>query len=430
MQTTREDLNPCTVKLNIVCDPEEVKSGFDKAKKNLAKKVRLPGFRPGHAPRHLVESYLQPAELYDEALQQIISYAYKALVKEQNLEPDPTVRPQLDVTKINETECEFTAKIGLPPVVELGDLKGIPVQRPAMEVTEEDIDRQIQEWRQRRGTHVAITERGVADGDVCVVNIKPDGEEGEGRTFMVIAGQTFPSLDQALTGMRVEEVKHGELAIPENFQEKDWSGKSFPAIVTLNSVSAVQMPNLDDTFAQSLKADSLDDLKERLKIGMERMVNAEIEKMVAEQLLDGLLDRSKVEVSDNMWEPIADQRLGEVAEEQKKAGKTLEDYAEQQGMSIEDIRNAWRERAKTEVKRALMVREIYKQENMELDNETMTLELEEMAREVGVTPQEMLELLKQQNATQELQFRAISRKVREFLATQADVKEMAGSARA
>jgi trigger factor len=430
MQTTREDLNPCTVKLNIVCDPEEVKSGFDRAKRNLAKKVRLPGFRPGHAPKNLVEQYLQPSELYDEALQQIIGSAYKAVVKEQSIEPDPTVRPQVDVTKINETECEFTAKIGLPPVVELGELSGIPVQQPAVQITEEDIDRQIQELRQRRGTHVAITERGVAEGDVCVVNIRRDGEEGDGRTFMVIAGQTFPSLDQTLTDMRVEEVKHVELSLPENFQEKDWAGQTFPALVTLNSVSAVRMPELDDTFAQSLKTDNVDDLRDRIRGGMQKAVSAEIEKIVSEQLLDGLLERSKVEVSDNMWEPIADQRLAEVAEEQKKAGKTLEDYAQQHGMSIDEIRNNWRDRAKTEVKRALMVREIYKQEKMELDDDTLNLELNEMAREVGVTPIEMLELLKQQNATQELQFRAISRKVREFLSTQADVKEMAGSARA
>ena len=430
MQTTREDLNPCTVKLNIVCDPEEVKSGFDKAKRNLAKKIRLPGFRPGHAPKHLAEQYLQQGEVYDEALQQIIGSSYKAMMKEQNLEPDPTVRPQVDVTKINESECEFTAKIGLPPVIELGDPKGIPVEQPVVPITDEDIDRQIQDLRQRKGTHVAITERGVTEGDVCVVEIKADGEEGEGRIFMVIAGQTFPTLDQALPGMRVEEVKHTELTFPENFQEKDWASKTFNGRITLNSVSAVRMPDVDDEFAQSFKTENVDELRTRIRQAMENNVNAEIQKMIAEQLLDGLLERSKVEVSDNMWEPIADQRLNEVAQEEKKAGRSLEDYAKQQGMSIEDIRSAWRDRAKTEVKRALLVREVFKQENMKVDDETLNEELMEMSREAGITPKEMLELLQQQNALQELHFRAISRKVREFLAAQADVKEMTGSVRA
>lgn len=430
MQITREDLNPCTVQLKVVCDPEEVKSGFEKATKQLAKRVRLPGFRPGHAPKHLVEQYLDKNEVLDQALQQIIGNGYKNAIQEQSLEPDPTVRPQVEVTKISESECEFTAKIGLPPVVELGDWKGIPVQRPNAEITEEDIDRQIEELRQRRGTRETVTERGVTEGDVCVVNIKKDGDEGEGRTFMIIAGQTFPSLDEALASMRVEEVKHVDLAFPENFQEKDWAGKSFSALVSLNSVSAMRMPELDDAFAQSLKTENLEDLRQRIRSGMGKAVEGEIEKMVSEQLLDGLLDRSKVEVSDNMWEPIADQRMAEVAEEQKKEGRTLEDYLKEHGVTVEELRDNWRERAKTEVKRALLVREIFKQEKMAVTEEDVNGELQDMARETGVTPEDMFAMLKQANALQELQFRAISRRVRLFLAEQADVKEMAGSVRA
>lgn len=430
MQITREDLNPCTVQLKVVCDPEEVRSGFEKATRQLAKKVRLPGFRPGHAPKNLVEQYLDKGEVYDQALQHIIAAGYKQALAEQSLEPDPTVRPQVEVTKIDENECEFTAKIGLQPIVELGDYKGIPVQRPNVEITEEDIQRQIDELRQRRGTREAVTERGAAEGDVCVVNIKPDGEETEGRTFMVIAGQTFPTLDVALAGMRVEEVKHVDLSLPESFQEKDWAGKSFSAMLTLNSVSAVRMPEVDDEFAQSLKTDNVDDLRERIRSGMQKAVEGEVEKIMSEQLLDGLMERSKVEVSDNMWEPIADQRLGEVAEEQRKAGRTLEDYVQEHGITVEELRDNWRERAKIEVKRALLVREIYKAEKMELASDDLTRELEDMARETGVTPKEMIRMLEQANAMNELQFRAISRRVREFLAQQADVKEMAGSVRA
>ncbi len=430
MQITREDLNPCTVKLNIVCDPEEVKAGFDKATKQLVKKIKLPGFRPGHAPKNLVEQYVNRAELYDEALQHIVGNGYKEALKQQEIEPDPTVRPQVEVTKLDEAECEFVAKIGLPPIVELGDWKGIPVERPAVGVTEEDIDRQLEELRQRRGTREAITERGVVDGDVCVVNIKKDEEEGDGRTFMVIAGQTFATLDQALAGMRVEEVQHGELSFPDNFQEKDWAGKTFTATLTLNSVSSVRMPELDDAFAQSLKTENVEDLRARIRTGMDKAVSGEIEKIVSEQLLDGLLERSKVEVSDNMWEPIADQRIEEVAAEQKKEGRTLDDYVQEHGMTVESLREEWRERAKTEVMRALIVREMYKQQDLKLENEDLSNELEDMARETGVTPKDMIRMLEQANAMNELQFRAISRKVRELLAAQANVKEMAGSARA
>lgn len=429
MQITREDPNPCTVRLSIVCDPEEVHSGFEKATKKLVKQVQLPGFRPGNAPRHLAEQQLNPTVLLDEALQNIIGNTYRQVLKEQALEPDPTVRPQVDVSKITKDECEFTVKIGLPPVVELGDLNGIPVERPNVEVTEEDIDRQITDLRQKRGTREAITERGVTEGDVCVVEIKPDGEES-GRTFMVLAGQTFADLDKALAGMRVENTKHVELTFPDAFQEQDWAGKTLACNVSLNSVSAIRLPDLDDSFAQSLKLENVDELRQRIRTGMENAIGSEIEKIVSDQLLDGLLERSKIEVSDNMWEPVAEQQEADVVREQAENGKNLETYATEQGMTVEELREDWRRRAQTEVRRALLIREIYNKEQMKLTGPDLDREIYDMAREVGVEPKELLTMLDKQNATNEIQFRAISRKVREFLAAHADVKEMAGSVRA
>jgi trigger factor len=346
------------------------------------------------------------------------------------LEQDPTVRPQVEVTKFSETECEFTAKIGLPPVVELGDLTGIPVDRPGVDITDEDVERQLEDLRRRKGTREAITDRGVQEGDVAVVNIKPDFEDGEGRTFMTLVGQTFAALDVALRDMRVEEVKHLDLTFPDSFQEKDWAGKTMSALVTLNSVSNIRLPELDDAFAQSFKSESLDELKAKIREGMERAVSGEVEKIVGEQLLDGLLERSNVQVSDNMWEPIADQRLAEVAQEQRKEGKSLDDYAQEHGVSVEELRNAWRDKAKQEVMRALVVREIYKREDMKLTNEDLNAELDDMARESGVTNAEMVKLLEQAKAMNELQFRAISRKVREFLAAKAEVKRTPVGAKA
>src|SRR5687768_15652370 len=126
MQVTREDLNPCTVKLTVVCEPQEVDEGFGKALKQIAKQIRLPGFRPGHAPKAMVEQYVQKGELADAAADHIVRRAFKDALAEQKLEPDPGTRPNVELTKIDEEEkaCEFTVKVPLPPVVELGEYKG------------------------------------------------------------------------------------------------------------------------------------------------------------------------------------------------------------------------------------------------------------------------------------------------------------------
>ncbi len=427
MQVTREDINPCTVKLNVVCDAEQVKAGFEKAVKSISKTIKMPGFRPGHVPKGMVEKLIDPSHLSEEAAEAIVRSAFKKAVEQEDLKLDPGTPPAVELVKIDQEEavCEFNAKVALPPVVELGDYKGLPIEKPAAEVSEDEVEYQIEELRKQRHSRTAVTDRGAEEGDVSVVNIKLDGEEGDGRNFMTVVGKTFPQLDQALSGMKVEEMKHLDLTFPENFQEKDWAGKPYKCLVTLNSISAVTLPEIDDAFAQSLKTDNLDDLKEKLRQGILRAKNDMVRDMVTDQLLERLQERSKVEVSDNMWEQLANRRLHETEQEVREAGKTMETHAAENGMTVEALVEAWREKAKTHVIRALMIRTVFEQEKLQVNNEDLNRELFAMAGEYGVEPQQMLEMLQKNQAMEEVQYRSISRKVSEFLLQNADVKEVA-----
>lgn len=427
MQITREELNPRTVQLSVVCEPEEVKAGFDKATKQIVKQIRLPGFRPGHAPKALVEQYIDKKELLENAAENIITKAFKEAVKQEELEMDGNVRPQVNLTKLSETECEFTAKIGLPPVIKLGSLDGLVAERPSTAIQDQEVDQFLEEMRRRRQTREAVTDRGVQAGDIAVVNIKPDGEEGEGRTFMTIAGQTFPALDEALMGMKVEEFKHLELTFPATFQDKDWATKTFSATVSLNSVSAVRIPDLDDEFAQSMKTESVEDLRTRIKEGMEAARQDASMSIVIDQLLDEVVERSEVLVSDNTWEPIAEQRLAEDHKALAEQGKTLEDQVKENGMTVEELRENYRHKAKTEVLRAMVIREVFQQEDLKVEAKDLEDALMDMSNETGLEPKELWEELQKQRATQELHYRAIARKVREFLVSKAEIKEAVGA---
>lgn len=429
MQITREDLNPCTVKLAIVCDPQEVQEGFSRAYKQLAKKVKIPGFRPGHAPKHILETVLDKDDLKETAAENIVREAFKAAIKEQDLRPEPSVRPTVDLQSIDEAEgkCEFTVKVPLPPQVELGEAKGLVVEKPESEVSDEEVDYQIEELRKRRSSTQAVTDRGVQEGDVCVVNIKAEGEAGEGRNFMTVAGQTFPQLDEALSGMKAEEMKNASLPFPESFQEKDWAGKTLSAMITVNSISAVKLPDLDEEFAKALKSESVEDLRARLRTVIEEAKSEAVREIVTEQLLDAMLERSTVNVPDAMWESLAERRLVEVAQEQREAGKNMEDYAKESGMTLDELIEAWRQKAKIHVMRALVIRELFTREKMSLNNADLNKELFGMANEYEIKPEEMLNLLKKNDAMEELHFRAISRKVSDFLIENAETKVPAGA---
>jgi trigger factor len=319
--------------------------------------------------------------------------------------------------------------VPLQPVVELAEYKGLEAEQPPIEVRDEEVEAQIDDLRRKQGKREAVTHRGVQEGDVAVVNVKVEGEEGEGRNFMTIAGQTFPQMDEALHGMKAEELKSLTLTFPDNFQEKDWAGKKLKCQVTLRSVSAVHLPELDDAFAQSLSTESVDQLRNRMRelIGQAKMNMAH--EYVVEQLLEQLLSKSTIHVPDTMWESVASRRIQELAQEQQQNGKTMEDYAKDQGMTVDELMEAWKGESKLHVQRAVMVREIFSREKMNLSNQELNRELQSMAREFEMAPGELLNVLKKNKAVDELHFRAIFRKVTEFLKENARLKEVQMSAK-
>lgn len=424
MTISREDLNPCTVQLTVTCDPDEVKAGFDKAYRELSKRVKLPGFRPGQAPRSMVQGLLNKNDVYEAAADQIVRHAYKDAIEKEELKPHSMPSVELKSLDEDKSECEFIVKVPLEPQIELIDYKGLAAQNPVLDVSEAEVDRQVDELRKKRSTQEKITDRGAQESDVCVVNLKIEGEQGDGRNFMLVAGQTFPDLDKALLGMKVEEVKKADLAFPDTFQEKDWAGKSHQVRITVRSLSAVKMPELDAQFAQQYKTESVEELRDMIREGVMNAKRAMADDYVTEQLLEELTGKSKIEVPDTMWEQIANRRIGELAEEQRKKNSTFEKYAEEQGMSIEQLAESMRQEAKMHVVRAVAIQEIFRKEELRLDNTDLNRELVSMAREFAISPDELFSQLKKNNALDEIQFRAVNRKVADFLREHANLTDV------
>ncbi len=425
MKTVREDLNPCTVQLTVTCDPEEVDAGFERAYRKLSKKIKVPGFRPGKAPKDVVRGLIQKEDLYDAAADTLVrEHGFKA-IEEHGLVAHSA--PSVDLKRLDEDEsvCEFVLKVPLPPKVELGDYRSLSAKRPPITVTEEEVDRYLEQLRQRRATREAVEGRGAEDGDVAMVNIVPTDEEGGGRTFMVVVGQTFPELDEALRGMEADGIRVCTLTFPANFQEQDWAGKSLECRLTLRSLTTPRLPELDDAFAQSLNMESLADLREDLRKQLAAAKEDFYAAYVNEQLLDMLMERSEVEVPDTMWERVANQRLRDIAQEQQREGRTLEEFAARQNMTVEALVEAQKKEAKLHVIRAVMVQKIFEQEGLQLTNEDLTAELLKMAREYGMSPDEMFKALKKADAMSELRFRAVYEKVLALLRQHADIVEIA-----
>ncbi|MBL8065777.1 MAG: trigger factor [Chthonomonadaceae bacterium] len=417
MKVERKDLNPCTVQLEISCSAEQFDNGFAKAAKDYAKQIRVPGFRPGHAPKAMVEKLVNPEELARNGVDQIVRDCLIKALNDLKLQPDN--QPAVAITKFDKDNrvCEFSVKVPLPPVVKLGEYKGLSINRPPVEVTDEEVKQQLDELRGRKGKKAEVVGRGVQDGDMAVINIRADGEEGEGRTFMIVAGQTFKTLDKTLNGMGVEEIRHADLDFPASFQEKDWAGKKLKATVTVRSVSTMAVPELDDEFAKSLKASDMKDLEQKVREGVLRAKTQISQEMVNEQLFDTIISKGEVMVPDTTWESVAAQRLQEMANELGKQQKSLEDYAKENGMTLEEFVTAQQTEAKTHVQRAVVIEHIFKNENMKIDNDDANRHFLQIAYENNVPQEQLTKFAKKFNAgiRNEIVFRTMHAKVVEFL---------------
>lgn len=429
MQVTREDLNPCTVKLSVVATPDQVSGGFDKAYRSFAKQLRVPGFRPGHAPKAMVAQLVHPDEILNAAAEQIVKATLNKVLQDEKIRPHDSPAVELKEISEDEKKCEYVAKIPLEPIVKLGDYKGVEIQRPKLEVSDDEVDQQIEELRKRAGKREAVTDRGITDGDIAVVNVKVEGEEGDGRNFMTVAGKTFKKMDETIAGMKVEEMKKVELTFPKDFQEAEWAGKKKKVQITIRSVNSVVMPELDDEFAKTLgskelKSKGLTELKDKIKQNILKAKEMVGQEYVNEALLEKIVGASEVHVPDTMWEAVANQRLREEAETARKDGKSLEQVAEEHGMKLEEYVEKWQAEAKTQVQRAVIANTIFKNEKMKLENSDLSESLNEMAMEYGVHPGQLFEVMKKNRNFTELEVRAVYRKVMNFLHSSAKVVEV------
>jgi trigger factor len=422
MQVTREDLSPVTVKLTVVCDPDDVQKGIDKAYKQIAKSVRIEGFRPGTAPAALIKQAVDEQAVMERAAENIIRKAYREVIEQESIVP--FTNPHVDLTKIQSDPptCEFTILVGLEPIVELGDYIGLSVKQPFIRVTMDEIEEQLKGEQTRRARRSEVKGRAVQAGDYALIHLQPKDEDGEGRTFMTVVGKTFPQLDEALEGMSLEQLKELELTFPENFDEKDWAGKTMEMKLSIRSISNLELPELDDDFARNYQAEDMDELKARIEKALLGAKQEAARNYMIDQIFEQIEAASHVEVSDAMWEPVAAQRLREDEEEQRRSNKSLEEFAAENGMTLDKWVETRREEARNSVKRAVIVQEILKREKLEIDQEHFQQEAMFMARDYNVDANELiLKINKSEALQQELRLRTAFRVVSDFLLKNANI---------
>ncbi|WIM89503.1 trigger factor [Candidatus Mycobacterium wuenschmannii] len=399
MKSTVEQLSPTRVRINVEVPFGELKPDFDRAYKELAKQVRLPGFRPGKAPAKLLEARVGKEAILDQVINEALPSRYGQAVTEVDVRP--LGQPEIDVTKKEYGEdLVFTAEVDVRPDFTLPDLSALKITVDPIKVSDEDIDTELQNLRARFGTLTGV-ERPVATGDFVSIDLSAtiDGEEvpdaaTEGLSHEVGSGQLIDGLDDAIVGLSAGESKTftTELAAGPH------AGKEAEVTVKVGSVKERELPEPDDEFAQlASEFDTIDELKANLSEQVSRVKRVQQAEEIRTAALDVLLDGVEMPLPEAIVQAQVDNTIHNALHGLDHDDAKLAEALEKQGTTREKFEVDARAEAEKAIKTQLLLDALGDDLDIQVGQDDLTERLVMTSRQYGIQPQELLGYLQQQN---------------------------------
>ncbi|MFC4618173.1 trigger factor [Camelliibacillus cellulosilyticus] len=409
--------------LTFEVDAESFDKALDQAFKKVVKKVNIPGFRKGKVPRKLFEQRFGVESLYQDAVDIVLPEAYAQAVNETTIEP--VDRPEIDIEKIEKGEAlVFKAEVTVKPEVQLGEYKGLKVEETDTEVTDEDINKQIEQLQQRYA-EMAVKEDGeVATGDTVVMDFEGfvDGEPFEGGkaenySLEVGSGSFIPGFEDQLVGMKTGEEKEVKVTFPEEYHAEELQGKEAVFKVKVHEIKEKQLPELDDEFAKDVddEVETLDELKNKIKERLKSQKEADAKNSKENAVIEQAANNATIDIPDVMIENEIDRMIREFEQQIAAQGIKLETYYDLIGTDKEAMRDQMRENAEMRVRGNLTLEAIAGAENLEVTEEDIENDIQETAKNYNLPVDQVKQMLALQGGDEAIKNDLKIRKAIEFL---------------
>lgn len=382
--TERTEVN--TVEMVFEVGPEQFEAAIEKAYQRMKKNISIPGFRKGKVSRKMAEMRLGEGVFYEEALNDLINEELTPELMKADFEL--VDRPQVDAEKISKEEgVVFKAICITKPDVQLENYKGIKASKTVREITDADINAQVDMLRQRNARLVSIDDRAAQMGDE--VNIDFEGffgdeafEGGKGEQFPLRlgSGQFIPGFEEQIVGKNVGDVFDVVVTFPENYQMEDYAGKEATFKCKLNAITVEELPEADDEFIQdSTEFDTLDAFKADAKEKLEASAKREAETAFDNAVMEALIAQVNVPIPNVMFEHRLDSLVASFENMLQQQGMSMDLYLQYTGMDINDFRDTNRDRAENEVKLRLALEKIADLENIQITDDEVNESLKGIA---------------------------------------------------
>jgi trigger factor len=399
VKSTVEKLSPTRVRINVEVPFTELQPDFDRAYKELAKQVRLPGFRPGKAPAKLLEARIGKEAMLDQVVGEAVPGRYTEAVTSSEVQP--LGQPEIEITnKEYGQDLTFTAEVDVRPEIELPDLDELKITVDPIEVTDDEVDAELQNLRARFGTLKGV-ERAAENGDFVSIDLSAtvDGEDvpeakTEGLSHEIGSGQLIEGLDDAIVGL-----KEGESRVfTTTLSAGEHAGQEAQVTVTVKSVKERELPEPDDEFAQlASEFDTIDELKNSLTEQVQRVKRVQQAEQVRDKALEVLLEQTEVPLPEKIVQAQVDDTLHNAIHGLDHDEKRFEETLEAQGSSREEFDKDNRTNAEKAVKTQLLMDAIADKLQIQVGQNDLTERLVLMSRQYGMEPQQLLQFLQQNN---------------------------------
>ena len=416
------------VVLKLTIDADVFEKSIQKAYQKERGKYNLPGFRKGKAPQQLIEKNYGDGVFFEEAINIAVPEPYAAALDEFELEP--VDRPDLDIEDIGRgKDLVVTATVTVKPEVVLGDYVGAEVEKVSYEVTDADVEAELERSRDMNARMVNIEDRPVQDGDTLTIDYKGfvgdeqfEGGTADNQTLVIGSNRFIPGFEEQLVGAALNEETIVNVAFPTEYHADELAGKDAKFHVTVKGIKSKEMPVLDDEFAKDTSEfDTLDELKADIRKRLEETNDKKAKNEQRDKVVTALVDKTTIDVPPVMVESEINDMLRDFDYQLRYQGLDIQKYLQFSGTSIQDLRDQMKEDAERRVKTSLTVEAVCKAENIEVAGDEVEKELERLAEAQKTTVDKIRKSFERDNYAY-LKDMILSRKTVDFLTEKAVIK--------
>ena len=384
-----EKLEKSMVALTVEVSAADFEAAVDKAYKKQRGSIRVPGFRPGKAPRKMIESMYGAGVFYEEAVNIALPDAYGAAVKEQELKV--VGYPEVELLSVGKEGFSFKAAVAVYPEVKLGQYKGLEAPKAEVKVTAADVNARLKEMAERNSRMVSVEDRAVKKGDIANIDFEGfldgvpfDGGKSDSHDLEIGSGSFVPGFEDQVIGMEIGQEKDIDITFPEDYHA-DLAGKSVVFHVKLNAVKIKDVPALDDEFAKDVSEfDTLAELKKDVKAKLiaerEEAGRRAFEDILMQKVADGI----QADIPDAMIEEQARRFVENLRMQIQSQGIPFDQYMKMTNMDEEKLLEEAHTPAVNQVRMDLAIAAIAKAENIEVSDEDVEAEFARMADQYGM----------------------------------------------